>query len=60
MNRKEKQRRKKIKIKLKDYWNSDNSNEHRQKLSKVNSERMRKANEILKIIENKNLNQDEN
>ena len=56
MKNTEKLRRKKIKNKLKDYWSSTNSDEHRQKLSKVNSERMRKANEILKIIENKNLN----
>lgn len=56
MKNTEKLRRKKIKNKLKDYWNSTNSDEHRQKLSKVNSDRMRKANEILKIIENKNLN----
>ena len=56
MKNTEKQRRKKIKQKLKDYWNSTNSNEHRKKLSKVNSERMQKVNEILKIIEDKNLN----
>jgi hypothetical protein len=55
MNRKENQRRKKIKNKLIDYWNSTNSNEHRKKLSEVNSERMKKANEILKIIEDKNM-----